>query len=147
MSAERLCYRIRDSVCYQLKVHKCKESYHNKQQDRHQDYFKAFGQKEILRSCSFLHNCKGYEILRRLVGFKECYYKEVILYENSVSQGAAVRCFIFTLILQFGASKIILFLVFQKLQAPIAGLFPKVSILHPISVLLWAGRIFLFPVR
>ena len=56
---------------------------------------KAFRQKEILRSCSFVHNCKGYEILRRLVGFKECDYKEVILYENSVSQGAAVRCFFY----------------------------------------------------
>ena len=64
---------------------------------------------------------------------------------NSVSQGAAVRCFIFTLILQFEASKIILFLVFQKLQAPIVGLFPKVSTLHPISVLLWVGRIFFVP--
>ena len=51
----------------------------------------------------------------------------------------------FTLILQFEVSKIILFLVFQKLQAPIVGLFPKVSTLHPISVLLWVGRIFFVP--
>ena len=58
--AERFCYRIRDTVRYQLKVHKCKESYHNKQQDRQDHYFKAFRQKEILCSCSFVHNCKGY---------------------------------------------------------------------------------------
>ena len=79
-----------------------------------------------------------------MVGFKECDYKEVILYENSVSQGLRYAVF-FTMILQFEASKIILSLVFQKLQAPIVGLFPKVSTLHPISVLLWVGRIFFVP--
>ena len=41
LGAERLGYRIRDTVRYQLKVHKCKESYHNKQQDRQDHNFQT----------------------------------------------------------------------------------------------------------
>ena len=54
---------------------------------------------------------------------KECYYKEIILYENSVSQGAAVRCFYFDIAVR--GLKITLCPISPRLQASIADLFRK----------------------